>query len=367
MIMRAHVAEFNVVCERILKKEVQQAAELFVHASKDLTASASHKDFSVPLDFEILEQLFRIDQALLIIDRTTFWDHVSKVVPPFPFQDIELFMHLAKSLPPIEDTHRANQLKQLSEQHPNLPGLQYLFALALQEEGAQNACVEKLKTSLRIFETLSPFVKNTPYSLQEGAFARRRVIALLHYFRCLPSKKALDLLNSVFKEGWANQTGNLYDHLLTRRESLLDILGLEKQVQETLEHATRRFECTAKQHEETIKTYEKRHLEIIGLFFVVVTIAVGGLQVLHFQQSISDSLILLAGLSFSLIGALSIGFAFLAQKVWPKIARLSLGIVALAVLFGLIYFKRPLPPTTPPSISTQVQDAAGTKAGMEPS
>lgn len=353
--MRVHVAEFNVVCERILKKEVLQAAELFAQALKDLATSGLHKDFSINIDFETLEQLFRFDQALSIIDRTAFWSNVGKEVSLFSFKDFELFMHLAKQLPPPEDPHRTNQLKKLSEQYPDLPGLQYLLTLALQEEGAQTNSIEKIKTALRLFEILSTLVKSTPYSSQEESFARRRAITLLHYLRCLPSKEGLDLLSTVFKEGWANRTGNLYDHLLTRRESLLDILGVEKQVRETLDLATKQFENTAKQHDENIKTYEKRHIEIIGVFFAVVTIAVGGLQILHFQRDIFESLILLTGLSFSLIGALSIGFAFFPQKIWHKVARLALGVAALAALFALIHLNRNPPSITQLSLTTQVQ------------
>lgn len=324
--MKLFLTELNQVYSLLQSEQIEEAAKAFAQAMKDIDSTSLITKEPLTVDFSALEALFRVDQALCRIDRKRFWKQVQNT-PKFPslalLLDIQLFVEQCMTVyPSANDLYRASQLRHLSQQHCDLPGLQYLLALALANEGVLKANKSVIHESLEIFVQLGPLAKGGTtldgLRTQSTIFAQTRINVLLQYLRFLDPKQALDILNNELNAGWTREAASLHDHLITRRESLADAVNLTEKMEKT-------FETSGQAH-------QIKHIEILAIFFGLIALVVATLQVVPTQPSLSQALALLLGLSLALIGALGFALGQLASNKAQKWGRVIGGFVSLGVL-----------------------------------
>jgi hypothetical protein len=323
--MKLFLHELNHVYSLVRSEKTEEAGKAFVQAMKDVDSTSLITKEPLTVDFSALEALFRIDQALCRIDRKRFWKQVrdASKSPSPTLPDIQLFIEQCMTAyPAANDLYRASQLKHLSQQHSDLPGLQYLLALALANGGAAKTNKSAIHESLEIFAQLAPLAKGGTaldgLGTQSAIFAQTRVNALLHYLRFLDPKQALDTLDDELNAGWTPVAAPLHDHLITRRESLADAVNLTEKMEKT-------FETLGQAH-------QIKHIEILAIFFGLMALVVATVQILPTQPSLSQALALLLGLSLALTGALGLGLGLLASNKAQRWGRVIAGFVSLGVL-----------------------------------
>lgn len=323
--MMAYLHELKGVISSLKTEKIEEAAKAFVKAIADINSISLTTQKPLTVDFAALEVLFRLDQSLGRVNRNAFWIEVANLQKATSSQllpDIQMFINdCMKVYPSADDLYRTSQLKHLSKQHNNLPGLQYLFALTLLSEGSSKADIHATQECLEIFKQLAPLAKGgvaiDGMGTQSFVFSQTRVNSLSLHLRLLEPKQALDILTQELNTDWTYEAGYLRDHLITRRESLADAVSLKEKMDKVLEEAT--------------SQYQTKHSEILIAFLGLVAFLLGALNIIP-KQTVSNGLALIFGLSLGLIGALGISLAMLAPAGPQRSLRFVVGLLFLVSL-----------------------------------
>ncbi len=350
-----HLHELNSVISFLQAGKLEEATKGFVQSITDTNSTSLITNKLLTTDFATLEALFRLDQSLGKINRHVFWETVAdlqKINLPQLLPDIQLFINdCLKMYPSADDLYRTSQLKHLSKQHNNLPGLQYLFALALMNEGAAKTDIRATRECMEIFKHLAPLAKGgiaiDGMGVQSLVFSQTRITHLQQHLRLLETKQALEVLTEELNADWTFEAGLLRDHLITRKESLADGVNLKEKMDKALE--------------ETTSQYQTKHSEILIAFLGLVAFLLGALNIIP-KQSVPDGLALIFGLSLGLIGALGIALGLLASPGLQKWLRFIIGLLSLASLGTWAFL---LSPKETPTVSIEEHTALQTTPTSE--
>ncbi len=120
----------------------------------------------------------------------------------------------------------------------------------------------------------------------------------------------------------------------SRGESLADAVNLKEKIDNSLE--------------ETSKQYQSKHIEILVIFFGLITLVMGALHIAPTQKTLFDALGLMIGLSLSLVAFIGVTLALITPSWLQKFYRFCIGTIAFTLLYiGAISQDRRVDQTLP--------------------
>lgn len=294
----------NDVYSALKMEQFEEAAQKFVDALKRYEINERDHVFS------FFDKLSELDVYLNSVDRETFWQNVDKDFSMHPLlhaQDIDTYLKIIRRQPPRDDKYRVAQLFQL----PRRPWFQFLLAKSLANEGSDKSLQQASKMLKEVALKVHAEDDRVLVANLRGNVLNARTSSMSF-------EEGIKLIDGAFEDGWANESFNLRNHMVTRRSSLKEAIELREQ-----------FANTAKK-------YETRFLEMLTLFTTVVSLSIGGLGIVRGGGDLHSKLTLLLGLCLCL-GTL-FSFLLAVLRSWLYMLAVIACIGGMLWLMGEIRF-----------------------------
>ncbi len=347
MILRTNLHDLKEVANLLRRGNFQDAAEKFVKVFRDIDQQSSKDEKQLGwIDFGLIQCLFDIDQELEGNKRRGFWEELNKKGKNkrfliFPGDVGDYVENVLKVNCDIGDNLRIQKLEGLSSKYHQKIIFKEMLAYALGE--GENG--SDLRRALDLFESLDSHIEECD---DRQKFTWRRANIFNNYITTLPTiEETYKVLTDELEKEWIEYDVTMRDHLVMRSIMLKDSLKIVEKIHDVEKNVEQKIEAIA----EKIKI---DHIAILSFFAIMLTMAFGGIRIFEVQTSIQNALILLVGLSFCLIAALSAFLGLLRGGL-----RYAIGaVVMISLLFLLIYWSSPAEHRTSTAIQADLGCAA---------